>query len=182
MRLRVITAVLLLIFPAIHSQENYVIDWDFAGQSFEDFVLKAESRYPVKFFYNEEWVQSLTLGSSRDKRMLNEILDTLLKGNSIYYYTSNAGNIILTRNFAIKSVKEKPDEGRSYIPGMDYSGSGGVKSVSGNLVVDIGNPADRNKTGSVTISGYITNQVTKETVAGVTVYIPKLSAGTISND
>ena len=181
MRLRVITAVLLLIFPAIHSQENYVIDWDFAGQSFEDFVLKAESRYPVKFFYNEEWVQSLTLGNYRDKRMLNEILDTLLKGNSIYYYTSNAGNIILTRNFAIKSVKEKPDEGRSYIPGMDYSGSGGVKPAGGNLMVDIGNPADRNKTGSVTISGYITNQVTKETVAGVTVYIPKLSAGTISN-
>ena len=181
MRIRVFIAVLLLIFPVVNSQDKYVIDWDFAGQSFEDFVLKAESRYPVKFFYNEEWVKNLTLGNYRDKRMLNEILDTLFKGNSIYYYASTVGNIILTRNFTIKSSIGKLDESRSYIPGTDYTGNGEIKSPGGSLVVNIGNPADRNKTGNVTISGYITNQVTKESVAGVTVFIPKLSAGTISN-
>ena len=181
MRIRVFIAVLLLIFPVVNSQDKYVIDWDFAGQTFEDFVLKAESRYPVKFFYNVEWVKNLTLGNYRDKRMLNEILDTLFKGNSIYYYASTAGNIILTKNFTIKSSTEKPDESRSYIPGADYTGNGEIKSPGGSLVVNIGNPADRNKTGNVTISGYITNQVTKESVAGVTVFIPKLSAGTISN-
>ena len=174
-------AVLFLIFPVVNSQEKYVIDWNFTGQSFEDFVLKAESQYPVKFFYNEEWVKNLTLGSYGDRPMLNEILDTLFKGNSIYYYISKTGNIILTKNFAIKTVEEKSVDNRSYIPGIDYSDDGEVKSAVGNLVVDIGNPADRNKPGNVTISGNITNRDTKETVAGVTVYIPKLSAGTISN-
>ena len=48
---------------------------------------------------------------------------------------------------------------------MDYSEDRGTKSTGGNLVVDIGNPADRNKSGNVTISGYITNQDTKEPVA-----------------
>jgi len=38
MRIRVFIAVLLLIFPVVNSQDKYVIDWDFAGQSFEDFV------------------------------------------------------------------------------------------------------------------------------------------------
>jgi hypothetical protein len=174
-------AVLFLIFPVVNSQEKYVIDWNFTGQSFEDFVLKAESQYPVKFFYNEEWVKNLTLSSYGDRPMLNEILDTLFKGNSIYYYIGKTGNIILTKNFAIKTVEEKSVDNRSYVPGMDYSDDGEVNSAVGNLVVDIGNPADRNKPGNVTISGNITNRDTKETVAGVTVYIPKLSAGTISN-
>ena len=58
-----IAAALILISHAVYSQEKYVIDWDYAGQSFEDFVLKTESRYPVRFFYNEEWISGLTLGS-----------------------------------------------------------------------------------------------------------------------
>ncbi len=174
-------AVFFLLSPVVHSQETYLIDWDFTGQSFKDFVLKVESRYPVKFFYNEEWIKNLTLGSYGDKQMLNEILDTLFKGKSIYYYSAGTGNIMLTKYLAIKTVKKKPAENQSYIPGMDYSEDRGAKSSGGNLVVDIGNPADRNKAGNVTISGYITNEVTKEPVAGVTVYIPKLSAGTMSN-
>ena len=78
-----IVVVFIFISPAIHSQVTYIIDWDFTGQSFEDFVMKAESQYPVKFFYNTEWVKNLTLGSYGDKRMLNEILDTLFRGKSI---------------------------------------------------------------------------------------------------
>jgi len=182
MSLKVLFAsVLILIFTVAHSQEKYVIDWDFTGQSFEDFVLQAEQRHPVRFFYNKEWVKNLTLGSYGEKRMLSEILDTLFKGESIYYYALESGNIILTRYFAIKTVEDRQSENQSFIPGMDYSENEAVKSSVGNLVVEIGNPADRGKQGNVTISGYITNQVTKETVAGVTVYIPKLSAGTISN-
>lgn len=176
-----IASVILFITPVIYSQVNYVIDWNFTGQSFEAFVLKAESRYPVKFFYDEEWVIDISLGNYGDKRMLNEILDTLFEGKSIYWYNPVKGNIILTKNFAIKSLKGKPAEDQSFIPGMDYSEDRGVKSAGGNLVMDFGNPADRNKPGNVTISGYITNQDTKEPVAGVTVYLPKLSAGTISN-
>jgi hypothetical protein len=182
MNIRFFFAVAFLSISAVvTSQEKYVIDWDFTGQSFEAFVVKTESLYPVKFFYNGEWVKNLTLGSYGDKRILNEILDTLFKGESIYYYTAGTGNIILTKYFAIKTLKEEQVENRSYIPGADFSESGVTKIAGGNLVVDIGNPADRNKPGNVTISGNITNQDTKENVAGVTVYIPKLSAGTISN-
>jgi hypothetical protein len=182
MSIRTIIAVVFFVISlSSHSQEKYVIDWNFTGQSFEDFVIKAESRYPVKFFYNREWVTDLVLGSYGDKRMLNEILDSLFKGKSINYYEAGQGNIVLTKYFAIKTVKKRLVENQNYIPGIDYSEDRETKSAGGNLLVDIGNPADRNKPGNVIISGYTTNQDTKEPVAGVTVYIPKLSAGTISN-
>ena len=176
-----ITVVFIVISFTVHSQEKYAIDWDYTGQSFEIFVREAESRLPVKFFYNAEWTDSLTLGSYGDKRMLNEILDTLFKGKSIYYYASGTGNIILTKYLAIKSLKEKPAENLSYIPGMDYSEDRSTTIIGENLVADIGNPSDRNKPGNATLSGYAINQDTKEPVPGVTVYIPKLSAGTITN-
>lgn len=182
MKIRVLIATLLFILsPLSDAQENYLIDWDFTGQSFEAFVQKAESQYPVKFFYNEDWIKNLTLGRYGDKKMLKEILDTLFHGQSIYYYNNETGNIILTKNIAIKTIKEKPLKNQSYIPGMGYSENAEAKKAGGNLVVDIGSPADRNKPGNVTLSGYITNQDSREAVAGVTVYIPKLSAGTISN-
>ncbi len=72
-----IAAALILISQAVYSQEKYVIDWDYTGQSFEAFALKAESRYPVRFFFDYEWVSGLTLGNYGGNRMLSEILDTL---------------------------------------------------------------------------------------------------------
>jgi hypothetical protein len=176
-----ITVVFIVIPLTVHSQVKYAIEWEYTGQSFENFVLEAESRLPVKFFYNPEWIKNLTLGSYGDKLILNEILDSLFREKSIYHYTSLTGNIILTKSLAIKSIKEKPVENMSYIPGMDYSEDRGIRITGENLVADIGNPDDRYKPGNVTLSGYTLNQDTKEPVAGVTVYVPKLSAGAISN-
>lgn len=182
MRIRAFfVAILFFIFPVVQAQEEFVIDWDFDGQSFEDFVLKAESRFPVRFFYNDDWVEGLTLGSYGNRPGLKEVLDTLFSGNSIYYYTSKSGNIILTKDFAIKTAEARTSGSSSYIPGIDYSVNGEINNREGNLVADIGNPADRNRPGNVSLSGNITNHDTKEPVAGVTVYIPKLSAGAISN-
>ena len=57
-----------------------------------------------------------------------------------------------------------------------------ISRLSGNSSVEIGNPAEKNKPGNVVISGYITNKDTKEPVSGVTVFVQKLSTGTISNE
>ena len=182
MSIRTISAtVFFLLSSVVNSQVKFLIDWDYEGQSFDAFVLNAESRYPLKFYYDEEWTRNLNLGSNGDKKMLNYILDSLFAGNSIYYYVIDSGNIILTKPFAVKKLKENHSFEHSYIPGFDYSEDNGAKITGGNLVVDIGNQGDRDKPGDVTLSGYITNQETKEPVAGVTVYIPKLAAGTISN-
>ncbi|HBC78382.1 MAG TPA: TonB-dependent receptor [Bacteroidales bacterium] len=173
--------VFFLIFPVVNSQEEYVIDWDIDGQSFEDFVLKAESQFPVKFFYNDEWVKNLTLGRYGNRPVLTQVLETLLRRDSIYCYVNKSGNIILTKGFKIKIAEEEMADSSRYIPGIDYSGTEELNSGGGNLVLDIGNPADRNRSGNITLSGTIINRDTREPVAGVTVYIPKLSAGTISN-
>lgn len=177
-----IVFILLTLTSVVNSQGRYLIDWDYAGQSFETFAAETELRYPVKFLYNNEWVKDISLGSFGSKKMLNEVLDTLFKDKSIYYYVTRSGNIVLTKYFAIKPIINQTKNNLSFIPGADYSSNKAEVSSSGNMVVDIGNPAEKNITGNVAITGYITNQDTKESIAGVTVYIPSLSAGTVSNE
>ena len=99
-----IAAVFILISVTLRSQDNYVVDWDYTGRSFISFILETESRFPVRFFYEDEWVNELILGSYGEKLKLNEILDSLFSGKSIYYYPSGTGNIILTRFLAIKQL------------------------------------------------------------------------------
>ena len=177
-----IAAVFILISVTLRSQDNYVVDWDYTGRSFISFILETESRFPVRFFYEDEWVNELILGSYGEKLKLNEILDSLFSGKSIYYYPSGTGNIILTRFLAIKQLKENSTGSFNYIPGMDYMQDKSPENTSANLVINIGNPSDKNIRGNITLSGYISNHDTKEAVVGVTVFIPSLSAGTISNE
>lgn len=162
------------------AQEKFFVDWNYERQTFHEFILKAETHFPVKFFYREDWIKGINLGRYENKRYLNEILDTLLSGKSIYHYFDESGNIILTMYFAIKPLQELKVEGRTYIPGLEYEDAE-TEATGGNIVVDIGNPAEKDKPGNVTVSGYITDQHTREPVAGATVHIPKILTGAISN-
>jgi hypothetical protein len=176
---------LILIFCLslnLTAQEKYKLTANYKDISFTDFVSRVESILPVRFFYQEEWVKDLRVGDYPDCSSLSCFMDNLLKGTTLYYYIDNLGNVVLTSNYAVK-VNTAPAENNSkYLPPTDYSGSAENQRASGNTTVEIGNPAEKNKPGNVTITGYITNKDTKEPVSGVTVFIQKLLAGTISNE
>ncbi|TAL61415.1 MAG: TonB-dependent receptor, partial [Bacteroidetes bacterium] len=183
MKLRIFLLIFSLCFTSLlNAQEKDIIDFDYNGLTFNEFVLKTKSRLKVKFFYKDEWVKDLVLGNYPGSNTLPEILNNLLRGKSLFYYIDDAGNIILTKNYAVKVTDKPISEDSNFIPPTDYAYSQEEQKLKGNILVDIGNPADRNKPGNVVISGYITNKNTKEPVAGVTVYNQKLSLGTISNE
>jgi len=183
MKIRIlILALFFMSNPFVRSQEKYLITWDYKGLGFNEFVTRTEALFPVRFFYNDEWIKDLKLGEYEGNLSLTEILDSLFRGTTLFYYIDDSHNIVLTRNFAVKITDGSGEEGQSYIPGDDYKGLLDESPEADNLVAEIGNPADRNKPGNVIISGYITNSDTKEAVSGVTVYIPKLLIGTISNE
>jgi hypothetical protein len=141
-----------------------------------------ESILPVKFFFKEDWVKNLNLGDYKGCTTLSCVMDSLLKGTSLYYYIDDSGNIVITNNYAVKVSITEVDKSNKFLPPSDFSGSSENQQIAGNASVEIGNPAEKNKAGNVVISGYIKNKTTKEPVAGVTVFIPKLSIGTISNE
>ena len=112
---------------------------------------------------------------------LTELLDILFRNKSLFYFIDESGNVVITKNFAVKVSEKQVSEKESFIAPTEYYDSQDKQKLSGNIFVDIGNPADRFRPGNVTITGYITNRDTKEPVAGATFFVQKLSTGTVSN-
>lgn len=176
-----ILAILVQLSFQLRAQEKYQVTWNYGGQSFIDFISKAEDSFKVKFFFRKEWVEDLILDDYQGVNDLEGVLDNLFRGRPLYYFIDEDGRVVITRNFAVRISDEKAtDNGMSYIPPTEYFDNRSSRQ-SGSTYVELGNPAERNNPGNVSISGYIINKDTKEPIAGVTVFVQELSAGTISN-
>ncbi|MEI8225867.1 MAG: TonB-dependent receptor [Bacteroidota bacterium] len=183
MKLKIHILILILTLTCnLEAQEKYKISWDYKDLSFKEFVTRTESLFAVKFFYKDEWVNDLKLADYPGCMSLPCVMENLLRGTSLYYYIDDSGNIVITRNYTVKISNASIEKENNFIPPTDYPDSGENQQMTVNVFVEVGNPAERYKPGKVIISGYITNRDTKEPVAGVTVFIQKLSIGTISNE
>lgn len=182
MKLKITFLILSLGFSClIHSQEDMEITWDYRNMSFHEFVSNAENVYNLRFFFREEWVADLKPGDFPGISSLTDLLDNLFRDRSLFYYIDESRNVVITKNFAVKGVRSTQAGDQDYIAPTEYYDPRDIQKAAGHLVVDIGNPADRYKTGNVTISGYISDRDSKNPVAGATVYVQQLSVGTTSN-
>jgi hypothetical protein len=173
---------LLSLTISLGAQEKYSLSSNYKDISFSDFVTKVENILPVKFYYVDDWIKDLKIGDYPECTTLQCIMDNVLKGTTLYYYIDDSGNVVLTNNYAVKVTNTPVEKNSKYLPPSDFSGTADNQKITGNASVDIGNPAEKNKIGNVTITGYITNKDTKEPVSGVTVFVQKLTLGTISNE
>jgi CarboxypepD_reg-like domain/TonB-dependent Receptor Plug Domain len=179
-----IQILILLMFLSLNlgAQEKYKISVNFKDLSFKEFVSRTEKLFHVKFFYKDEWLSNLKLGDYSDCTTLSCLLDNLFRGTSLYYIIEESGNIVITNRYAIKISAAPVKKEDNFLPPSDFAGAVENQHTDGNASIEIGNPVEKNKSGNVTVSGYIRNKDTKEPVSGVTVFIQKLSVGTISNE
>ncbi|HBH85210.1 MAG: hypothetical protein A2X05_11260 [Bacteroidetes bacterium GWE2_41_25] len=174
--------ILLHLASVLKAQEKYVVTWDYRGLTFGEFALKAKEVLNVRFFYKDDWVRDITLGEYNGSNSLQDILDKLLQGRSIFYFIDDYGNVVLTRNYAVKISGNESIDPANFIAPTEITANRDDQKLRDTSIVDLGNPAERNKPGNVIITGYIRNKDTREPVSGVTIYNQKLSVGTISNE
>lgn len=183
MKARALYLIFCMLLPTIlRAQENIRVTWDYKNQTFSEFVAVVENIGNLRVFYKDEWVKEILPGDYGDNLLLFNLLDNMFRGRSLYFFTDEDGNVIITKDFAVKISPDGTADNVKYIAPADYYLSEETRSVSGSVVLDIGNPADKNLKGNVSITGYITDTETKEPVAGATVYVQKLLTGTTSNE
>jgi hypothetical protein len=176
---------LILVFSLTLSagaQEKYKITTDIKNIPFTEFVTRIEKSLPVKFFFLDEWVKDIKVGDYPDCSTLQCVMDNIIQGTNLYYYIDNYGDVVITNQYAVKIATTSSENSDKFLAPSDISNNTESQRTAGNVTVEIGNPAEKNAPGNVTITGYINNKDTKERVSGVTVYIQKLSAGAISNE
>ncbi len=182
---------LILQISAGFSQDIDIhIDKNFHGHSFSDLVTYIEENYNYKFFFKNEWTDTLKINHPAGKNRLSDILNGTFYNTGISYFIIN-NNIILTRDYVIKtSINEVYDtaslsamfEDRSVeykIPVSERPGS--VSSNATQDIIKIGNPALNGSKKIATISGFIKEESTGEPVIGCVVYIDDLQQGVISD-
>lgn len=182
MRLKIFILFYILLLPCYSlAQEK---KWSAAGYkdtAFKDFAASTQSILKIKFFYKDEWVKDLKLEEYPVNYSLPDLLDDLLRGTNIYYFIDRQGNVVLTKDFAVKFPAASEDNEKTYLPPSDYSASTESHDKTENTFIEIGNPAEKNYPGKVSISGYLKVSDTKEPVVGATILIQELSTGTFSN-
>lgn len=177
----VIASVLTAASLMLPAQSGYRVGWRYAGQAFSEFVSEAEKQFNVKFLYDEKWIQDLRLGSYGETEDLYNVLDSLFRGSSLRYYPAQHGNIVLTNGYYIKLLNQALSPAGKYVPALPATGKPDEAQISTGISIEIGNPSEKGRNGNATLSGYIHDQDTRQPVAGATVYVPGLSAGTVSN-
>lgn len=181
MKIKILIPFLLLLLPfKAEGQDKYLISWDYRNLSFNDFVSVCEKELKVKFYYREEWIKNLKTAEYQNASTLRDVLDNLFRGQMLYYFIDAKGNVVITRNFAVKISEKQVENAGNFIPPTEYSDNREADKTAGTYI-ELGNPADRNEPGEVTVSGYISNKDNSEPIAGVTVYVQELSRGTVSN-
>ncbi len=182
MKFRIILVITILsLCGNLIAQDDIRITWDYQDLTFREFAARVDSTYGIRIFYKDEWVSDLKPGSISGTGSLKAFLDRLFENTSLFYFTDKSGNIVITKDFAVKADDNQAADSQNYIAPTDYFESRD-QQLSGNLFVDIGNPSDRDKPGNVMISGYVTDRDSREPVAGATVYNQRLSAGAVTNE
>lgn len=174
----------LLLGSRLVAQEDYRVTWNYSNQDFRQFVESAEKNLNVRFFFREEWVRDLKLENYPGANTLQDILGILFREKSIFYYIDSSRNVILTKSFAVKLPASRESNNKTssnFIAPTEYNDLQQENNKQESTFVTLGNPADRNKPGKVTVNGYVTSKDTKEPIAGVTVFIKELGSGAVSN-
>jgi hypothetical protein len=182
MKLKVPAMFLILALSCvIEAQENKWVPSNYKDLSFKEFVSATQPLLKVKFFYKDEWVKDLKMGTYPESFSLSDVLDNLLRGTSIYYYVDRLGNVVLTKNYEVRIPDVSYNRETSFITASasSYPVKGGQET--GKAFVVVGNPAKTGKQGTPAVSGYVTDSETKEPLAGVTVSNQDHSAETFTN-
>ncbi|MCU0366292.1 MAG: TonB-dependent receptor [Bacteroidales bacterium] len=183
----VVRRVLILILAASFAgfaaaqKPDYKITWDYAGLKFSDFAERVEQETPLRFYFRDDWTSGLTMPALGENPLLTVLLDYAFAGHGIYYIIDDKGNIILTKDVMIRLARSEKEADDKYLAPDDYTDNGESTVLTGNLLYEIGNPSEKERSGNVSLTGYIKDKTSNEPLTGVTVFIKELARGSVTD-
>ena len=105
--LYIFISLVLLIKLQAQSPQEIVINGSFKKVAFVDFVAELESKYPVHFFFQEQWVKSVVVDVEARDLPLTKLLEQIFLPTMLDFAVNQSGAIfiLLDRKF----VHQLPD-------------------------------------------------------------------------
>lgn len=145
------------------------LDGKETGKDLRTFLVDLENTHDVRFYFLDEWIVNITFKESFQGRTLGESLRQLFLGTDLNFVEVNPHTIVIVKdpsqvirhNEAIGVAKREKKKVEKVIFGSPSSGSAPSKTF--------------------TLTGRVIDDKNSDPLAGVTVYIKDLSAGTVTN-
>ncbi|MDX2301789.1 MAG: TonB-dependent receptor [Microscillaceae bacterium] len=121
-----------------------------------------EQNYPLKFYYQSSWLEGVFINEFFSQSPLNQVLEKILKPAELSYISPYPSMIILVKS----QISIQKDTSET------------LNTHKGKAVIVIDDPSAE-KSDRLTVSGYVKDGQSGESLVGATVFIPELNqAGT----
>ena len=158
---------------------------------FRELADTLEKIFPVRFYYDDEWIDSLVVSVSARALPLGTILENTLAGKGLSYFITDDNRVIITKDYTLRTTfgsdyleylsKERlRTETMSEYESLLRPEESTVSDES--RIFRIGNRSDAAKGGNAVLSGTITSTTDGGVVPGAIVYVGKLRAGAMTDD
>ena len=163
----------------------------FDSIAFTDLVDTLEKRVPYKFYYANEWSDSLYLNVNSSDIPFEELLNRILKPAGFSFIITGDNKVILSKGSSVKTsfrdeymgflkLNRIKGETQDFVPPA-------VKEKESSIsdeyrIFRIGQPAAGQNSSSAVLSGRVVSTEEGKSVSGVIVYIEKLKMGAMTND
>ncbi|MEM6804356.1 MAG: carboxypeptidase-like regulatory domain-containing protein [Bacteroidota bacterium] len=149
---------------------NTKITADFSGQNLLQVFYSLEQRYPVQFFFKEEWIPREGITESFKGVALGEVLKKLIKDQGLDYVQFGPSALIVGRKSDIVSLESFSYD--QYVADVDAA-SKKEKSVINKLSI-VGDSTIRPLPTSAKITGTIYDVESEDILPGAQIVFPKL--------
>jgi hypothetical protein len=190
--MRKLVVTILLVFAAMSlkgQDENLTLQ--LRGILFSDFIDTLEKSAPVRIYFYNKWVDTLTLAVSARDMPLSQVLDRTLTREGLSFFITEDNRVIISKGYSIKT--KFGEEYLSYLKNslalQDTSlrrlspaskDAGAVSDES--KIFRIGNRSSGERGTTAVLSGTIRNNSDGGYVVGAIVYVGKLRAGVMTNN
>lgn len=180
-RLLILLLLLLAAVKAVSQEQSLRVTWDYAGTSFSEFASRAETSLPVRFYFRDEWIETLVMPDIGQLPELGELLGRLLEKKNLWFFNDDNGNIIITGSYSIRPFGSRMSVKGNWLPSEDQAAEEKPPAPGDNRVYEIGNPAEAGRSGIITVSGYVRDITSGQGLPGVTVFVSELAQGTATD-
>lgn len=184
MRNLTLIGIILFYVNATAQDMSQKLSVNFTNTSFIDFVIFIEQQTDFKFFYDETQLDSLSVNIRASRKTINEILSDILKDTDFKYSIDNAHYVYIT--FRNPIITELPNyffsvggEEIDYNK-IDDSKFSEAEKIKTEKVIVLG-VRNANTKATATLTGYVKNTKSGESLIGTTIMIEKPLTGAVTD-
>lgn len=157
------------------------ISGEYINEPLERVLISFEEQTQTPFFYQEQWLDSLSVSVTFNQTPLSDALDQVLEGTTLTYYVIDEQIVLMDNTLIIdepsllsafaKKAEERQEIEKGLVFSREYQNQSQDQSNLKEYVFEIGNRSNMRSNSTATLAGYVKDAETGEPVSGALVYV-----------